>query len=56
MIISIAKNFNLTIVAEGVETKEQFDKLKGFDCDIYQGFYFDKALPQSNFEKKYLLI
>ena len=28
-IISIAKNFDLNIVAEGVETKEQFDKLKG---------------------------
>lgn len=55
-IISIAKNFDLNIVAEGVETKEQFDKLKGYDCDIYQGFYFDEALPQSTFEKKYLSI
>ena len=55
-IISIAKNFDLKIVAEGVETKEQFEKLKGYDCDIYQGFYFDKAISQSNFEKKYLAI
>ena len=55
-IISIAKNFNLNIVAEGVETKEQFDKLKGYDCDIYQGFYFDEALSQHSFEKKYLFI
>ena len=55
-IISIAKNFDLNIVAEGVETKEQFEKLKGYDCDIYQGFYFDEALSQSNFEKKYLAI
>jgi diguanylate cyclase (GGDEF)-like protein len=55
-IISIAKNFDLKIVAEGVETKEQLDKLMGYGCDIYQGFYFDEALPQKHFEKKYLFI
>jgi EAL domain-containing protein (putative c-di-GMP-specific phosphodiesterase class I) len=55
-IISIAKNFDLNIVAEGVETQKQFDTLKAYECDIYQGFYFDEALPQSDFEKKYLLI
>jgi len=55
-IISIAKNFNFTIVAEGVETEAQFNKLREYDCDIYQGFYFDEALPQSNFEQKYLFI
>lgn len=42
-IISIAKNFNLTIVAEGVETKEQLELLKTCDCDTFQGFYFDQA-------------
>ncbi|PTB87748.1 diguanylate cyclase, partial [cyanobacterium G8-9] len=55
-IISIAKNFNLSIVAEGVETKEQFDKLKEYGCEIFQGFYFDAALPQNDFEQKYLFI
>lgn len=53
-IISIAKNFDLKIVVEGVETKEQFEKLKVYQCDIYQGFYFDEALPQVEFEQKYL--
>jgi len=53
-IISIAKNFNFTIVAEGVETRKQFERLKTHDCDSFQGFYFDEALPQSDFEKKYL--
>ncbi len=55
-IISIAKNFNLKIVAEGVESAEQFEKLKTFACDAYQGFYFDKALSQREFEKRYLKI
>ena len=55
-IISIAKNFNFTVVAEGVETQEQFERLKNHHCDTFQGFYFDEALPQSAFEKKYLAI
>jgi diguanylate cyclase (GGDEF)-like protein len=53
-IISIAKNFNLTIVAEGVETKEQFELLETYACDVYQGFYFDPALSCEVFEEKYL--
>lgn len=55
-IISIAKNFNLRIVAEGVETKEQLERLKSYSCDAYQGFYFDKALDKDTFEKKYFTI
>ncbi len=54
-IISIAKNFGLMIVAEGVETQEQFDFLMGHECDIYQGYYFEKAITKSEFEVKYLL-
>ncbi len=53
-IVSIAKNFNLTIVAEGIETQEQLETLKALDCDSFQGFYFDKALSHDAFEQKYL--
>ena len=53
-IISIAKNFELSIVAEGVETFEQLVYLNRIGCDIYQGFYFEEALPQSTFEAKYI--
>ncbi len=55
-IISIAKNFDLNIVAEGVETFEQLAFLSGINCDAYQGFYFEEALPQSTFEEKYIFI
>lgn len=55
-IISIAKNFNLNIVAEGVETFEQLAFLTQNDCDVFQGFYFEEALPQSRFEEKYIFI
>ncbi len=43
-IISLAKRLNLVVVAEGVETKEQFKLLRDRDCDYIQGFYFSKPL------------
>jgi len=52
-IISIAKNFNLEIVSEGVEEEAQFEALQAYDCDIFQGFYFDEALSKEAFEQKY---
>ena len=52
-IISIAKNFNLKIVSEGVEEESQFEALQAYDCDIFQGFYFDEALSKEAFEQKY---
>ena len=54
-IISIAKNFNFKIVTEGVETLEQFDLLVKENCDIFQGFHFEKAIPKEAFEKKYFI-
>ena len=44
-IIGMAKNLGLQVVAEGVETKEQFEFLQHYDCDIYQGYFFSKPLP-----------
>lgn len=55
-IVSIAQNFGLKVVIEGVETKEQFDLLAYYDCFAYQGFYFSKPLSQKAFEKKYLTL
>ena len=54
-IISIAKNFNLSVVAEGIETAEQLDFLMKHECDLCQGFYFEEALPKDAFEEKYIL-
>ncbi|WP_457743931.1 putative bifunctional diguanylate cyclase/phosphodiesterase [Sulfurimonas sp.] len=44
-IIALAKNLNLNIIAEGVETKEQLDFLKSEGCPYIQGYYFSKPLP-----------
>ena len=46
-IISIGKNFNMEVIAEGVETKEQFEKLKAMGCQNFQGYFFGKPAPQT---------
>lgn len=43
-IISIGKNLDMYILAEGVETKEQEAILKRFGCDRFQGFLYTKPL------------
>lgn len=48
-IIDMAKNFNLKVVAEGVETREQLELLNSIHCDIAQGFYFSKPVPLAQF-------
>ncbi|MBI5522213.1 MAG: EAL domain-containing protein [Desulfarculus sp.] len=44
-IISMSRSLNLKVVAEGVETQEQLNFLKGLRCDQMQGFLFSKPLP-----------
>ncbi|MDD2356286.1 MAG: EAL domain-containing protein [Thiovulaceae bacterium] len=41
-IIAIGKTFNLEVIAEGVETNEQFDMLYKMGCNFYQGYLFSK--------------
>ncbi len=51
-IISLARKYQLRVIAEGIETKNQLEIFKGFDCHIYQGYYFDKPLNRDEFEVK----
>ncbi len=44
-IISLARNLELTVVAEGVETRTQWEALRRQHCDAYQGFLFSRPLP-----------
>lgn len=43
-LVNMAKNLNIKTVSEGVETKDQAHLLKNIECDIAQGYYFDKPL------------
>jgi len=49
--IDMSKNLNLQVIAEGVETDEQFRLLEQFGCGNYQGYLFGKPLPIGEFEK-----
>jgi diguanylate cyclase (GGDEF)-like protein len=44
-IIAIGKSLSLTVVAQGVETRDQAEYLRAHACDELQGFYFDRPLP-----------
>ena len=48
-IISMSKRLNLPTLAEGVETKEQFEFLKRVGCEKIQGYYFGKPAPKEAF-------
>lgn len=49
-ILNISKNFDLRVVAEGVETEYQKEFLIENRCDILQGYYFFKPLVKEDFE------
>lgn len=45
----ISNVLNMKVVIEGVETEEQFEKLKELECDFFQGYYFSKPLSKEDF-------
>ncbi|MCR5093895.1 MAG: EAL domain-containing protein [Lachnospiraceae bacterium] len=51
-VVGMAKELGLECVAEGVETAHQVEILRDNNCDIAQGFWFDKPLPHDEFEKR----
>ena len=49
-ILNLAKILKLNIVAEGVETIEQLDFLLSHDCHAFQGYFYSKPLPKTQFD------
>ena len=43
-VMMMARNFNLRVIAEGVETETQMQQLKSLNCESAQGFFFSKPL------------
>lgn len=50
-VIDMAKTLSMTVVAEGIETKEQEDLLCDMGCDTGQGYFFAKPMPIEEFYK-----
>ena len=47
-IVNMAKILGLTVVAEGVETRDQMEKLAQCQCDYMQGYLFSRPLPEKD--------
>ncbi len=47
-VVDLAHALDLSIVAEGVESKAQYDHVADLACDAYQGFLFARPMPASN--------
>lgn len=49
-IIALAKSLRLTLIAEGVETKEQRDFITDNGCELIQGYFYHKPLPSDEMQ------
>ncbi len=50
-VVRMAKDLEMKVVSEGVETAEQAKWLKEIGCDLAQGYYFERAMAQDDFIK-----
>ena len=50
-IIDLANSMDLSVIAEGVETSEQLERLRDLGCDQAQGYFFSRPMPACSFEE-----
>ena len=55
-IIEMAQNFDLDVIAEGVENEEQLMYLKENGCPLFQGYFFGKPMPPEEIERLFLAV
>jgi diguanylate cyclase (GGDEF)-like protein len=53
-VIKMANWLGMSVVVEGVETREQRDFLVGVGCDYVQGYYYSRPVPREEYEEKYV--
>lgn len=52
-IISLTEKLKIKVIAEGIETKEELEKIRKCGCEEIQGYYFSKPLPAHKFIEWY---
>ncbi len=52
---SMANTMDISVVAEGIETEEQFQTVQRLQCNVAQGYLFDQPLPKEEVEEKWLM-
>ncbi|MEA4895513.1 MAG: EAL domain-containing protein [Oscillospiraceae bacterium] len=50
-VIRLAKWLGISVVAEGVETRDQVDFLHSLGCETIQGYYYSRPIPRDDYEK-----
>jgi EAL domain-containing protein (putative c-di-GMP-specific phosphodiesterase class I) len=53
-ILSLGKNLDLSIIAEGVETEVQHEHLVNYGCQVFQGYLFGRPVPAEQFKQSLL--
>lgn len=51
-IIRMAKELDMKVVSEGIETERELAYMRSMNCDIAQGYLFDRPLPRQEFEQR----
>lgn len=50
-VVDMAKNLEMNVISEGVETQDQIDFLQEINCNMVQGFYFSKPMKLKDFDE-----
>ena len=53
-IMNLCRELDIHVIAEGVENEEQMEILMQLQCCYIQGYYYDKPIPVTRFEERYL--
>lgn len=53
-IINILRSIGFDIICEGIETERERQRIMELGCDKIQGYYYDRPMPSSSFEEKYI--
>jgi diguanylate cyclase (GGDEF)-like protein len=56
MVTSMAEQFGMDVIAEGVETEEQQQHLISLGCKAFQGYFFGKPMPAEDLEISFLKV